>query len=307
MIIDMPRTTTGAINKALVESRKEGGVVTLARVMTLVIDATGADAEQAIATANSASREHPCRIIVIAPGSPEDEARLDAEIRVGGDAGASEVVLLRPAGAQIGHDDTLVTPLLLPDAPIVVWWPAAVPSDLADCSLGRMAQRRITDSKGETDPAGVLLGLAQAYAPGDTDLAWTRLTRWRALLAAALEQVRDPQVSLARIHGDFNSPSILLLGAWLKDALGCEIEATYDSSVSALQHIILETPEGPISISRPDGHNAIINQPGQPEHIIALPARSLEEALAEELRRLDSDEVYGEVLGAFAEQTVVSL
>ncbi|WP_062311848.1 glucose-6-phosphate dehydrogenase assembly protein OpcA [Demequina rhizosphaerae] len=306
MIIEIPDTTTGEINKRLVDSRKEGGVITLARVMTLVIDATDADAEQAIATANVASREHPCRIIVIAPGA-SDEARLDAEIRVGGDAGASEVIVLRPSGAQIGHDDTLVTPLLLPDAPIVVWWPAAVPDDMAECSLGRMAQRRITDTKGEDDPVGTLLSLAHCYRPGDTDLAWTRLTRWRALLAVALEQVPDPQVTRARIHGDFNSPSILLLGAWLKRALDCEVEAEYDDSVAALQSIVLETPSGQISISRPDRYNARITQPGQPDHVIALPARSLEEALAEELRRLDSDEVYGEALASFTAETVVPL
>lgn len=306
MIIEMPDTTTGDINGRLVESRKEGGVVTLARVMTLVIDATGADPEQAIATANVASREHPCRIIVISPGT-SDEARLDAEIRVGGDAGASEVVLLRPSGPQIGHDDTLVTPLLLPDAPIVVWWPAGVPDDMSSRALGKMAQRRITDSKGEADPVGTLLALAACYRPGDTDLAWTRLTRWRALLAAALEQVEAPEVSKAWIHGDTNSPSILLLGSWLKRSLGCEIEAKYDDSVAALQEVVLETPSGPISISRPDGHNATIVQPGQPHHVIALPARSLEEALAEELRRLDADAVYGEVLAAFTADTVVPL
>ncbi len=67
MIISLPGTTTVEINNRLVESRKEGGVITLGRVMTLVIDATGADAEDAIATANVASREHPCRIIVLSP------------------------------------------------------------------------------------------------------------------------------------------------------------------------------------------------------------------------------------------------
>ncbi|WP_062377703.1 glucose-6-phosphate dehydrogenase assembly protein OpcA [Demequina pelophila] len=306
MIITLPQTTTAEINARLVESRMDYGVVTLARVMTLVIDATGADAEQAIRTANVASREHPCRIVVISPGDSA-EARLDAEIRVGGDAGASEVIVLRPAGEQIDHQDTLVTPLLLPDAPIVAWWPADVPADMAGCALGRMAQRRITDTKGEEDPTAVLLSLARCYRPGDTDLAWTRLTRWRALLASALDQVPDPRVSVARMHGDFNSPSILLLGAWLRRALGCEIEATYDASVTALQSITLETPSGPVSISRPDGRNATLSQPGQPDHVITLPARALDEALAEELRRLDDDALYGEVLASFASETVVPL
>lgn len=302
MIISLPDTTTSQINGALVDSRKEGGVVTLGRVMTLVIDATGADAEDAIATANVASREHPCRIIVISPGTAEGD-RLDAEIRVGGDAGASEVVVLRPSGEQIHHEDTLVTPLLLPDAPIVVWWPAGVPTDTSRTGLGQMAQRRITDTKGEAAPAETLRCLERCYRAGDTDLAWTRVTSWRALLASALDQVDDQQVTRARIHGDTNSPSILLLGAWLRDRLGCEIEATYDDRVAGLQHIVLETPSGEIGIFRPDGHNATLTQPGQPDHVMALPARSLGECLAEELRRLDDDEVYGEVLHAFARQS----
>lgn len=299
MIIELPNTTTGQINNALVNSRKEGGVVTLGRVMTLVIDATGADAEDAIDTANVASREHPCRIIVIAPGT-SSEARLDAEIRVGGDAGASEVVVLRPSGEQAKHEDTLVAPLLLPDTPIVVWWPAGVPSDTSRTGLGQMAQRRITDSKGEPNPAQTLRSLAACYRPGDTDLAWSRVTNWRALLASALDQVPDQRVTRARIHGDTNSPSILLLGAWLRKSLGCEIEATYDDAVQGLQHIVLETPSGEIGIVRPDGQNATIEQPDQPSHVIALPARTLNECLAEELRRLDDDEIYGEVLAAYA-------
>jgi len=299
MIITLPSTTTVEINGRLVESRKEGGVITLGRVMTLVIDATGADAEQAIATANVASREHPCRIIVISPQS-DVEDRLDAEIRVGGDAGASEVIVLKPSGEQVHHEDTLVTPLLLPDAPIVVWWPADAPPDTSRTGLGKMAQRRITDAKGDPDPAEALRGLAHCYRPGDTDLAWTRVTNWRALLAAALDQVDDQRVTKARLHGDTNSPSILLLGSWLRSRLGCEIEATYDDRAEGLQHIVLETPAGEIGISRPDGHNATIRQPGQPDHVIALPARSLNDCLAEELRRLDEDPVYGEVLTSFA-------
>lgn len=299
MIIELPNTTTSEIQRALVNSRQEGGVITLGRVMTLIIDATDADAEDAIATANVASREHPCRIIVISPGDA-DEARLDAEIRVGGDAGASEVVVLRPSGEQAQHEETLVTPLLLPDAPIVVWWPAAVPSEMSTTGLGKLGQRRITDTKGEPDPAATLTSLAACYRAGDTDLAWSRVTKWRALLASALEQVPDQRVTKARIHGDTNSPSILLLGAWLRSKLGCEIEATYDDAAKGLQHIVLETPSGEIGISRPDGHNATISQPDQPSHTIALPARTLNDCLAEELRRLDDDEVYGEVLAAFA-------
>lgn len=300
MIISMPSTTTADINRRILQARKDGGVVALGRVMTLVIDATGADADFAIDTANVASREHPCRIIVMAPQDGDDD-RLDAEIRVGGDAGASEVIVLRPSGEQVNHADTLVTPLLLPDAPIVAWWPAAVPSNASETGIGKMAQRRITDTKGEPNPGDTMCQLSRNYRDGDTDMAWTRLTRWRALLASALEQVTDQSVTKARVLGDPNSASILLLGAWLQSALNCEIELSYDDKLAGIHSIVLETPSGEIGIARPDGNHATLTQPRQPDHVIALPARTLGDCLAEELRRLDADLVYGDVLKFYKE------
>lgn len=298
MILDLPNTTTVAINAELLKLRKEGGVVTLGRVMTLVIDATDADADEAIRTANVASREHPCRIIVLSPH--EDADRLDGQIRVGGDAGASEVIVLRPPLSVMEHADTLVTPLLLPDAPIVAWWPSVVPLVPSATGIGAMAQRRITDVKGASNPSALLCSLSDAYRPGDTDLAWARVTRWRALLASALEQVADQRVTKARVHGDVNSPSILLLGAWLRGALGCKFEATYDPDATGLVSVCLDTPSGVIMVSRPDGLNATLTQPGQPPHVITLPSRSQGECLAEELRRMDNDPVYGEALQQIA-------
>ncbi|KAB2582549.1 oxidoreductase, partial [Rhodococcus erythropolis] len=99
MILDLPSTTTVQVSKKLVEVRKTGGAVTLGRVLTLVVCTrdTG-NAEAAIEAANEASREHPCRVIVLLRGDEQSEPRLDAQIRVGGDAGASEVVVLRLYG-----------------------------------------------------------------------------------------------------------------------------------------------------------------------------------------------------------------
>ena len=90
MIIELPGTTTGAINKKLVELRESGGAVTLGRVLTLVVCTRDSkNSEDVIDAANEASREHPCRVIVVARGSRSEETHLDAEIRVGGDAGAA--------------------------------------------------------------------------------------------------------------------------------------------------------------------------------------------------------------------------
>ena len=137
MIINLPSPTTREINRRLVTARDEGGAVALGRVLTLIIDVGAHDPEDAIEAANAASHEHPCRIIVLSEHEPADAARLDAQIRLGGDAGASEVVVMTPAGPVEQDLDTLVIPLLLPDAPIVVWWPYEVPPDPARHPLGR--------------------------------------------------------------------------------------------------------------------------------------------------------------------------
>jgi len=67
MIVDLPSSNTSAVNRKLVEMRASGGALTMGRVLTLVIlTEDGAGVEDAIAAANAASHEHPCRIIVLA-------------------------------------------------------------------------------------------------------------------------------------------------------------------------------------------------------------------------------------------------
>lgn len=296
MIIDLPDTTTTAVTRTLVRLRDEGGAVALGRVLTLVVDAEAEDVEQAIEAANDASREHPCRVIVLARDASRTTARLDAEIRVGGDAGASEVILLRASGEMLAHSDTLVMPLLLPDAPIVAWWPSELPEHPSEHPIGAMAQRRITDSLACSDPLSTLRRLRDGHRAGDTDLAWTRLTAWRGLLAAALDQPPYEPVTRAVVSGHETHPSVPLLAAWLAHALRCPVEIVREKDVQGITRVVLERESGPVVVARPDGRVATIQQPGQPERTTAMPMRSLRECLSEELRRLDPDEVYGEVL-----------
>ncbi|MCB7137409.1 glucose-6-phosphate dehydrogenase assembly protein OpcA [Cellulosimicrobium marinum] len=295
MIIDLPDTTTNAVNKRLVSLRDEGGAVALGRVLTLVVIARESEVETSIEAANDASREHPCRVVVVAPAAG-DATRLDAQIRVGGDAGASEVVVLRTAGPLLDHADTLVMPLLLPDAPIVVWWPGEPPSSPDDDPVGAMAQRRITDSVTAEDPGATLTQLAATYGPGDSDLAWARVTLWRGLIAAALDQPPYDPVTSVVVEGEDRHTSIDLLAAWLGQKLHCPTTIRRTPGAEAITRVTLERRSGPIVLDRPDGRIVTISQPGKPDRRVALPIRKLSEALIEELRRLDPDEVYGEVL-----------
>jgi glucose-6-phosphate dehydrogenase assembly protein OpcA len=310
MIVDLPDTTTSKITKKLVTIRDEGGAVALGRVLTLVIAAEFGTEEVAIEAANDASREHPMRVIVLAKehedaagssatAAATKTARLDAQIRVGGDAGASEVIILRAYGEAGNNEESLITGLLLPDAPVVAWWPGKAPEVASTSPLGRIAQRRITDASAQDDPHEALLHLARTYAPGDTDFAWTRLTLWRAQLAAVLDQPPYEPVLEAQVSGAADSPSTVLLAAWLQLQLKVNVKHELTSrgaGSSGIHGVRLTRASGDIDLERPVANVATLVQPNQPTHDLALPRRSLRDCLAEELRRLDPDDLYGDVL-----------
>lgn len=302
MIVDLPDTTTSKISKALVKIREEGGAVALGRVLTLIISTRLGEEEEAIEAANDASREHPMRVIVVSTsGDANDhsDARLDAQIRVGGDAGASEVIVVRAYGDTASDKEGLVTGLLLPDAPVVVWWPGDAPTIASQSALGRIAQRRITDAASAADPLAAVAHISETYQPGDTDFAWTRLTLWRAQLAAVLDQPPYEPVLSVEVHGAADSPSTALLAAWLGLQLQVDVKLEVSSKShgsSGIQGVILHRASGSIELERTMPNVATLVQPNQPTHDISLPRRSLRDCLAEELRRLDPDVLFGNVI-----------
>jgi glucose-6-phosphate dehydrogenase assembly protein OpcA len=303
MIVDLPNTTTSKISKTLVKMRDEGGAVALGRVLTLVISTSLGEEEEAIEAANDASREHPMRVLVVSTG-PDDrrtekDARVDAQIRVGGDAGASEVIVVRAYGDAARDQESLVIGLLLPDAPVVAWWPGQAPDVVAQSPIGRIAQRRITDAAASSDPLRTLTHISETYEPGDTDFAWTRLTLWRAQLAAVLDQPPFEKVTGVVVHGSADSPSTILLAAWLQLQLKVDVKlemTTDEHGAHGIQGVHLHRKTGTIELVRNTPNIANLSQPNQPTHDLSLPRRSLRDCLAEELRRLDPDDLFGNVI-----------
>lgn len=298
MIVDLPDTTVSRIARELVNVREEDGAVALGRVLTLVIVTSHGLEEEAIEAANDASREHPMRVIVLIT-RPEGDPSLDAQIRVGGDAGASEVVILRASGGAASNDEALITGLLLPDAPVVAWWPDNPPAAPSQSPIGRIAQRRITDASTLPRDTERLAKLGSAYAPGDTDLAWTRLTHWREQLAAVLDQPPYEAVTEVEVIGSGTSPSTGLLAAWLRLMLDVPVVWRYapaDEWEHGIRSVRLRRPRGDVLLERSTPVDATLTQPGQPSHDLVLPRRTLRECLAEELRRLGPDVLYGRVI-----------
>ncbi|ALO12373.1 OpcA, glucose-6-phosphate dehydrogenase effector [Streptomyces venezuelae] len=299
MKIDLTDTNSSEINKAILEGRRAVGTPAVGVVLTLLVVTDEEHAYDAVKAAKEASREHPSRTLVVIKRharTPRErhETRLDAEVRLGSDAGAGETVMLRFHGELAARADSVVLPLLLPDAPVVVWWPVDAPEVPSRDPLGALAQRRITDMYAVEDPLAALEARAASYAPGDTDLAWTRLTPWRSMLAASLDQARAT-VTSAAVESEAENPSAELLARWFEVRLGVPVDriVTDGPVVTAVR---MGTPDGEIRIDRPEGPVARLAIPGQPSRVLALKVRTTAELIAEELRRLDPDEAYAAAL-----------
>jgi glucose-6-phosphate dehydrogenase assembly protein OpcA len=267
--------------------------MTLGRVLTLIIVTDEEGQYDAIRAANQAAREHPCRVIAMITRKPKADSRLDAEIRVG-EASPGETLVLRMYGPLAQHADSVAAPLLVPDCPVVTWWPDSLPDIPSKHPLGALAQRRVTDSATAEAPQAALRSLARVYQPGDTDFGWTRATPWRSLLAATLDQ-QHPKLDSGEVQAEQNNPTADLIAAWLSLRLGIPVRRTV-SGGPGITGVTFATSDGDITVVRLDGRTATLVWPGRPDRMVALHRRDSAELLAEELRRLDPDDVYAETL-----------
>ncbi|BAW93090.1 OxPP cycle protein OcpA [Actinomyces sp. Chiba101] len=315
MITTLTATTTARITSALLADEGAHGH---SHVLTLLIACDAEHLEASLEAAHGASRDHPSRIIAVVPereatqepsgprsrdGHVASDVRghLDAEIRTGHDAGAGETIVLRPWGEAADHIDTLVVPFLLPDTPVVVWWPHECPPVPADDPLGRLATARITNTPALERPETALRGLAPRSRRGDIDLAWTRITLWRAMVASALAPaLRGAGVTSMVIEGEHCNASVALMTSWLRLRLGVPVERRDVGGFKGIASVQARTPEGEITITRVDTDRVRVCRPdGREPQIATMTRRSDVTTLDEELRRLSPDPLYGEVLAAF--------
>ncbi|MFC2576647.1 MAG: glucose-6-phosphate dehydrogenase assembly protein OpcA, partial [Rothia dentocariosa] len=95
MISHLQHTNVSAISKELSSLLASNGSLSSSRVLTLVVLAEKGHSRESINAAIRASHEHPSRIIVHIAHNSDAPDQLDAEIHVGGEAGASELIILR--------------------------------------------------------------------------------------------------------------------------------------------------------------------------------------------------------------------
>ena len=149
------------------------------------------------------------------------------------------------------------------------------------------------------DPMAALHQRAVDYAPGDTDLSWARMTGWRALVAAAFDSLSGTPKS-ATVIGAETPPTALLVG-WLRSKLGIDVHHT--TKGRDIEEVSFELTENGaptnLTIKRRDERSAVITRNDQADRVMPLAPRDLGDLLAEDVRRLDADEVFAEALSAW--------
>ena len=295
-------TTGTAVVAALAAERRGGGAVTSGLALTLVVIVDEKDVAEAEAAATIAASMHPMRMLLVIRRQIDTPVpRLDAEVLIGGRLGPGEAIEMRMYGRLALHAESVTLPLLAPDAPVVTWWFSSPPEKIAFDPLGVFADRRVTDIVRSADPIALLHQRAEDYAPGDTDLSWTRITGWRAVLASAFDTAVST-ASAAKVFGDVNDPSAQLLAGWLSSCLDLEVvvEAKHGGGVGSVQ---ISFADGTTFEAVRDGSRLVLRRDKQADTVNPFPERSLGELLAEELRRLDADETYANALSAVSKLT----
>lgn len=310
MILDLPDTSTTEISKTLLSTQENFSLAT-GRVLTLIVIANEEDdIDELLRSVREASHEHPSRVLVLISGDPSRPTSMDAQAILAADAGASEMVVMHLYGELTEQLAAVVTPLLLPDTPIVAWWPTTAPARPVDHPVGQIAQRRITNARHNVS-GNALLRLSNGYAPGDSDMMWSRITPWRGIVASALDRFPHEDITSAEILGPADNPSVDIAAGWLADRLGIKVirssfapDEEDPQTLFSIRSVTLHRDSGPIVVDVKDERTMSLRVPGQADSLVATNIRTDAECLAEELRHLDPDVAYERALEGLAHVTV---
>ncbi len=169
-----------------------GGGVLRACAMTLI--ALVEDGPQPVDVAETLAElmhDHPARVIVIRVrgGGQGLTSRVFAQCWMPfgrrQQICAEQIEIDVPA-ADLGDVPAVLRGLLAPDLPVVLWVrSAALLSDPETSAFLELANKVIVESRSAQDPAWILRQMKELAASGlpVADLAWTRITRWRELVA----------------------------------------------------------------------------------------------------------------------------
>ena len=138
----------------------------------------------------------------------------------------------------------VVLPLAVPDLPVIVWCRSSRLAGMPEFRrIAAMAHKVVIDSSTMPDPPAALRRLSDVSGRGVMlgDLAWTRITRWRAMLSQVFENRETlaliPGVSKVRVaFAPTYDTAAWYMGAWISDCLGRpELTVAPEPSVASLR------------------------------------------------------------------------
>ncbi len=247
--------------------------VTRACVLNLVVYSTVQDDRAAIdQLLEAVTEEHPCRALVLIADREASQPKLDAYVSTrcqispkGGKQVCGEQVTIEAGGTIVDTVATAISPLLVPDVPVFLWWKDIPQSDdqLFD-RMAAMSDRVVIDSAAFDNPHDDFLSLARVIREHGkfmrvSDIDWGRLTAWRTLVASFWDvpDYRPHLDQISRIDIEY-SPSALkpedvaaqawLVVGWLASRLGWEVVAAKSEAEGGVVRVEMRAGERPIQI-----------------------------------------------------------
>ena len=169
-------------------------------VMNLVVVARRPEtAERGAATIQALTGLHPSRTIVVQPADPDGPSWLDARIEAHcvmpvADAPetCAETIHLIAGGESGRHLVALVTPLIIHDLPVTVWWPGEPPFGTRQANdLFSECDRLVVDGSSwggdGLDRLRDMAACAETTGIAVSDFAMMRQSRWREAIASIFD------------------------------------------------------------------------------------------------------------------------
>jgi glucose-6-phosphate dehydrogenase assembly protein OpcA len=213
------------------------GDVVRAVSFTLILFSTDEDVEQELSgVIEEIMTHHPCRAILALDRMDKPHAMnawVTARCHLMGDGKhvCSEQITVHADGAGPDELSSVVTPLVLSDLPVVLWWRSRNLAHPVMEALHRCSRKVIFDSGYQPFATGVLqqaadIVIQKADCIWLSDLNWRRLNGWRSTLAEAfdgfpmepqyLERIRKVTMQVSAFErSDTMSTQALLLTGWL--------------------------------------------------------------------------------------------
>jgi glucose-6-phosphate dehydrogenase assembly protein OpcA len=184
---------------------------------------------------------YPNHTLLIASGPQATEPQLALTVQAyAADRGGGnrrqlvfEEIDIDARGVAPGQINSLVLSLLVPDLPVILWWPQGTPfASGLFTRLEPLVDRVLVDSASFPNPEADMLALAEALARDYdlSDLNWARLTPWRELTAQFfdsrpllphLRRLDRVEITYGAAEGQqLNRAQALLMAGWLAAQLG---------------------------------------------------------------------------------------